>query len=63
MLTTYLKRQTTRATYYSGPAGSDLDEFTYWLKQRGYLHETIRRRLQGAAQFVTWVHTNSLFEY
>jgi hypothetical protein len=28
MLTTYFKRQTTRATYYSGPAGPYLDEFT-----------------------------------
>jgi len=57
MLTTYLKRQTTRATYYSGPAGPYLDEFTHWLEQRGYLHETIRRRLHGAAQFVTWAQT------
>ena len=57
MLTTYLKRQTTRATYYAGPAGPYLDEFTHWLEQRGYLHETIRRRLQGAAQCVTWAQT------
>ncbi|MDH3602063.1 MAG: tyrosine-type recombinase/integrase [Candidatus Tectomicrobia bacterium] len=54
MLTTYFKRQTTQATYYSGPAGPYLDEFTHWLEQRGYLHETIRRRLQGAAQFIIW---------
>ncbi|MGE3537301.1 MAG: tyrosine-type recombinase/integrase [Candidatus Tectimicrobiota bacterium] len=31
--------------------------FTQWLAQRGYLPESIRRRLQGAAQFVTWVQT------
>ena len=30
MLTTYFKRQTTQATYYSGPAGPYLDEFTNW---------------------------------
>jgi len=57
MLTTYFKRQTTQATYYSGPAGPYLDEFTNWLEQRGYRHETIRYRLQGAAQFVTWAQT------
>jgi len=57
MLTTYFKRQTTRAAYYSGPAGPYLDEFASWLEHRGYLHESIRRRLQGAAQFVTWAQT------
>jgi integrase/recombinase XerD len=31
-----------------------LDRFTHWLAQRGYRHESIRRRLVGAAQFVTW---------
>lgn len=50
MLTTYFKRQTTQATYYTEPAGPYLDDFTDWLTQRGYQHETIRRRLQGAAQ-------------
>jgi len=57
MLTSYFKRQTTQATYYAGPAGPYLDAFTSWLEQRGYLHESIRRRLQGAAQFVTWAQT------
>jgi integrase/recombinase XerD len=57
MLTTYFERQTTRETYYSGPAGPYLDEFTHWLEKRGYRHEPIRRRLQGAAQFVTWAQT------
>jgi hypothetical protein len=49
MLTSYFKRQTTQATYYAGPAGPYLDAFTSWLEQRGYRHESIRRRLQGAA--------------
>lgn len=57
MLATYFKRRTTQATYYSGPAGPYLDAFTNWLEQRGYQHETIRDRLQGAAQFVAWVQT------
>jgi site-specific recombinase XerD len=57
MLTTYVKRPTTQTTYYSGPAGSHLDAFTHWLEQRGYRHGTIRHRLQGAAQFVTWAQT------
>jgi hypothetical protein len=57
MLTTYFKRQTTQATYYSGPAGPYLDEFTNWLEQRGYRHETIRHRLRGAVQFVTRAQT------
>ena len=54
MLTTYFSRQTTQTTYYEGPAGPYLDLFTHWLAQRGYRHESIRRRLAGAAQFVTW---------
>jgi hypothetical protein len=57
MLTTYFTRQTTQTTYYAGPAGPYLDAFTHGLAQRGYRHETIRRRLQGAAHFVTWAHT------
>lgn len=57
MLTRYFKRPTTQATSYGGPAGPSLDAFTQWLAQRGYLHESIRRRLQGAAQFVTWAQT------
>ena len=57
MLTSYFKRQTTQATYYAGPAGPYLDAFTSWLEQRGYRHESIRRRLQGAAQFVSWAQT------
>jgi site-specific recombinase XerD len=57
MLTSYFKRQTTQVAYYSGPAGPYLDAFTSWLEQRGYLHESIRRRLQGAAEFVTWAQT------
>jgi hypothetical protein len=57
MLTTYFKRQTTQAAYYSGPAGLYLDEFTNWLEQRGYRYETIRYRLQGAAQLVAWAQS------
>ena len=57
MLTTYFSRQTTQTTYYEGPAGPYLDLFTHWLAQRGYRHESIRRRLAGAAQFVTWAQS------
>src|SRR5713101_8987758 len=57
MLTTYFSRPTTQTTYYAGPAGPYLDRFTHWLAQRGYRHESIRRRLAGAAQFVTWAQT------
>lgn len=60
MLTTYFKRQTTCATYYAGPAGPYLDEFTDWLAQRGYRQETIRNRLQGVSQLCTWVRTNGI---
>jgi hypothetical protein len=57
MLTTYFKRQTTLATYYAGPAGPYLDDFTDWLAQRGYQLENIRRRVQGAAQLGIWAQT------
>jgi len=60
MLTAYFKRQTTCATYYSGPAGPYLDEFTDWLAQRGYRQETIRNRLQGVSQFGFWAQTNDI---
>ncbi len=59
MLTTYFKRQTTRATYYSGPAGPYLDEFTDWLVRCGYQQDSIRRRLQGAVQLATWAKAAS----
>jgi hypothetical protein len=58
MLTTYCKRQTTQATDSSGPAGPSLDAFTHWREQRGYRHESIRRRLHGAAQCITWAQTS-----
>lgn len=57
MLTTYFTRSTTRAQYYAGPAGPYLDAFTQWLAQHGYRQESIRRCVQGAAQFVTWTQT------
>jgi hypothetical protein len=57
MLTMYVTRQTTQATYHTGPAEPYLDAFTHWLRRRWYRHETIRRRLPGAAQFVTWAQT------
>jgi site-specific recombinase XerD len=57
MLTTYFTRPTTRAQYYASPAGPYLDAFTEWLAQRGYRQESIRRCVQGAAQFVTWIQT------
>ena len=60
MLTAYFKRQTTCATYYSGPAGPYLVEFTDWLAQRGYRQETIRNRLQGVSQFGFWAQTNDI---
>jgi len=60
MLTTYFKRQTTCTTYFAGPAGPYLDEFTDWLAERGYRQETIRNRLQGASQLGTWADTNGI---
>ena len=60
MLTAYFKRQTTCATYYAGPAGPYLDEFTDWLAQRGYRQETIHDRIQGVSQLCTWLQTNGI---
>src|SRR5262245_37017243 len=57
MLKTYFTRNRTRTLYQAEPAGPYLDDFTHWLEQQGYRHDTIRRRLRGAAQFVAWAHT------
>ena len=54
MLTTSFSRQTTRTTYYGGPAGPSRDRLTHGLAQRGSRHASIRRRLAGAAPCVTW---------
>jgi integrase/recombinase XerD len=56
MLRTYFTRNCTRTMYQADPAGPYLDDFTHWLEQQGYRHDTIRRRLRGAAQFVAWAH-------
>ena len=57
MLKTYFKRERTRATYATGPAGPYLDEFSQWLEKRGFAPLTIRRSLFGANQFTTWAQT------
>jgi hypothetical protein len=55
MLTTYLKRQTTLATYYTSSAGPYLDEFTDWLAQCGFHDEVICQYLPGVSEFAAWV--------
>jgi hypothetical protein len=57
MLKTYFKRERTRTTYAAGPAGPYLEEFSQWLEKYGFTTRTIRRRLFGATQFVTWAET------
>src|ERR1039457_5650288 len=47
MLTAYLKRETTRTSYYASPAGSYLDEFTDWLARCGFHEEVICQYLPG----------------
>lgn len=54
MLTTYFTRKSTLTTYYSGPAGPYLDDFTNWLDQRGYKPQCICIRVRGAAELGSW---------
>ena len=73
MLDTYFKRKITLCLYYDSPYGVYLDDFTEWLSNRGFQHDTIRRRIHGIVQFSHWTHevnikledltTNSLAQY
>lgn len=54
MLKTYFKSERTCEHYYRGTAGPYLDDFVEWLTERGYRHETVRRRICGAAGFAQW---------
>lgn len=54
MLTTYIKRETTRISYYASPAGSYLDEFTDWLARCGFHEEVICQYLPGTMRFAVW---------
>jgi integrase/recombinase XerD len=60
MLKTYFKQKSTWTTYYAGPAGPYLDEFTHWLEERGFTTQPIRRYLFGAAQFATWAEADGV---
>jgi hypothetical protein len=57
MLETYVKHNRTQAAYRTGLAGPYLDDFTLWLQKQGYRHDTIRRRIPGASQFVSWAQS------
>lgn len=57
MLTNYFRRPVTVATYYAGPAGAYLDQFTDWLVKRGYGNDAVRHLLRGATEFANWVQT------
>ena len=54
MLKTYFKSERTCGHYYRGAAGPYLDDFVEWLTQQGYQHQTVRRRIFGAARFAEW---------
>ena len=54
MLTTSFKRERTRATYATVPAGPYLDDFRHWLEKRGVTTRTIRPWLFGATQYAAW---------
>ncbi len=51
---TYFKSAPTGPHSDTEAAGHYLAAFRQWLEQSGYRPETIRGRLRGAAQFVTW---------
>ena len=54
MLKTYFKSERTCEHYYRGTAGPYLDDFVDWLTKQGYQHQTVRRRICGAARFAQW---------
>ena len=56
MLKTYFKCERTCARYYKSFAGPHLDAFVEWLAGRGHRHQTVRRRICGAARFADWGH-------
>ncbi len=58
MLTTYFRRLATCSTYYAGPAGPYLDEFTNWLAKQGFDSDAIRHFVLGATKFANWIHIN-----
>ena len=54
MLKSYFKSEHKCEYYYRGTAGPYLDDFVEWLTKRGYQHQTVRRRICGAARFAQW---------
>lgn len=60
MLNSYFKRQSTLAKYYETPVGKYLDEFTNWLPELGYQHQTILNYIRGAAHFSKWLQESGL---
>ena len=60
MLNSYFKRQSTLAKYYETPSGKYLDEFTNWLPELGYQHQTILNYIRGAAHFSKWLQESDL---
>ena len=54
MLKTYFKCDRTCEAYYQGAAGPYLDDFATWLTERGYRHQTVRRRIIGGARYAEW---------
>ncbi len=54
MLKTYFKSERTCEYNYRGTAGPYLDDFVEWLTERGFQHQTVRRRICGAARFAQW---------
>ena len=60
MLNSYFKRQSTLTRYYETPAGKYLDEFTNWLPELGYQHQTILNYIRGAVHLSKWLQESDL---
>lgn len=60
MITDYFKKPQTIEILQSSLAGPYLNDFAAWLKQNGYSHQMIRRKIRNARKFSEWADKKGL---
>jgi len=60
MLKDYYFASDVLSQFMSGPAGPYVDNFTQWLKMRGYAFITVRHYVRNAAKFMEWATQNDI---